>query len=229
MSLSVTKVDVTCPHCGATQKEPPRTVSTFCRSCSGHFEIAARQQPASARPKGPQRDVHCYRCDADHTVSRSARSTLCPTCNAGIELCDMDFSANASRPVDIRGKLRVRKGAHLNNSLIICTDARIEGQVTGTLLCEHQLELLGSGKLSFKATAETTLVGHKATMELTYPLKTKTLEVNGCLTGQIVCTGTVRIHKGGILRGSLEARSLAVDRGGICEAFTKIVSSPAAS
>jgi cytoskeletal protein CcmA (bactofilin family) len=65
-------------------------------------------------------------------------------------------------------------------------------------------------------------------MELAYPLKTKTLEVNGCLTGQIFCTGTVRIHKGGILRGSLEARSLAVDRGGTCEAFTKIVSSPTA-
>ncbi len=62
-------------------------------------------------------------------------------------------------------------------------------------------------------------------MELAYPLKTNTLEVNGCLTGQIVCTGTVRIHKGGVLRGSLEARSLAVDRGGTCEAFTKIVSS----
>jgi cytoskeletal protein CcmA (bactofilin family) len=139
----------------------------------------------------------------------------------------MDFSANASRPVDIRGRLRVRKGAHLNNSLIICTDARIEGQVTGTLLCEHHLELLGSGKLSFKATSETTLVGHKAVMELAYPLKTQALEVNGCLTGQIYCTGNVRIHKGGILRGSLEARSLAVDRGGTCEALTKIVSSPA--
>lgn len=220
----VQKVDVNCPHCGAVQKEPRSVVSTYCRSCSSHFEIKSRPAIAPSRPKGPVREVHCYKCAADHGVSKHARSTLCPSCGAGIELSDLDFSANGSRPVDIRGRLRIRSTAHLNNSWIICTDARIEGRITGTILCENQLELLGSGKLSFRATASSTVIGPKASIDMAFPLKTGRLEIHGALRGQVFCSGTVHVRKHGLLQGSLEARGLVVDRGGRCEAQIKITS-----
>ena len=224
------KVDVTCPHCGATQKEPPGAISTFCRACSAHFEVHPAPAPRrmDAWPLAPHiamRKVHCYRCGTDHSASRFARSTLCPACNAGIELHDLDFSENSSRPVDIRGTLRVRKSAHLNHSWIICTDARIEGRITGTLLCERELRISGSGKLSFRASAATTRIGPGALVELALPLTTGDLEVCGHLTGQIQCSGTVRIRRRGILRGTIEARALVVDGGGNCEASTRITTS----
>ncbi len=221
----VQKIDVTCPHCGAVQKEPRSAVSTYCRSCSSHFDLNARSAVLRTRPKGPVRPVHCYKCGTDHEVSKHARSTLCPSCGAGIELSDLDFSANGSRPVDIRGRLRIRSNAHLNNSWIICTDARIEGRITGTILCENQLELLGSGKLSFRATASSTIIGPKATIDMGFPLKTGSLEIHGSLSGQVFCSGTVHVRKHGLLQGSLEARGLVVDRGGRCEAQIKITSS----
>jgi cytoskeletal protein CcmA (bactofilin family) len=46
------KKAVTCPQCGATQQESPGVISTFCRACGQHFELAD-QKPASLAPLAP--------------------------------------------------------------------------------------------------------------------------------------------------------------------------------
>ena len=37
------KKAVTCPQCGASQQESPGVISTFCRSCSRHFELGEKK------------------------------------------------------------------------------------------------------------------------------------------------------------------------------------------
>jgi cytoskeletal protein CcmA (bactofilin family) len=46
------KKAVTCPQCGATQQESPGVISTFCRTCGQHFELADKN-PARLAPATP--------------------------------------------------------------------------------------------------------------------------------------------------------------------------------
>ena len=51
MPPRLAKKAVTCPKCGATQQESPGVISTFCRTCSVHFEIGARSKaPIKKKP-----------------------------------------------------------------------------------------------------------------------------------------------------------------------------------
>lgn len=185
-----------------------------------HIDIRAAAAPVApvrvpaAAPRLPEKRIHCYKCHNEHVVSHFAKTTLCPSCGAFIELGNLTITANASRPVDIRGHLEVRGGANLNNSWIVCRSAEIEGSLTGTLLCEEGLVLSGSGRLSFRAYAGDVLVAASVRVEMGFPLVTAFLEVRGALEGPVLCSGPVRVRKGGELAGEVRARSVIVDKGG---------------
>jgi cytoskeletal protein CcmA (bactofilin family) len=215
MPGSIPTTEVLCPQCGASQREPRGVISTFCRTCGAHFEIG-RAAPAArpvVRRTHAGKSVHCYKCGGAHEVSRFAKTTICPHCGSAIEMTDLVFAANASRPVDIRGTLVVRAGVNINNSWIICSNAEIAGTVTGTLFCEEELVLKGKGKLAFRACAGATRVERGADIAFGCPLVTRSLVVRGRLSGRVVCSGRVHIRRGASMSGSIEARSLAVDRG----------------
>lgn len=193
-----------------------------------HFDIRAAAASAAplrvpaGPPRLPGKRVHCYKCHNEHTVSHFAKTTLCPSCGAFIELGNLTVTANTSRPVDIRGHLEVRGGANLNNSWIVCCSAEIEGSVTGTLICEERLILSGSGRLSFRAYAGDVLVAARVRVEMGFPLVTAFLDVRGALEGPVLCSGPVRVRKGGELAGEVRARSIIVDKGGTFRGRTHI-------
>jgi endogenous inhibitor of DNA gyrase (YacG/DUF329 family) len=224
------RTEVTCPHCGSSQSEPQAAVSTYCRSCGKHFDIgtAARSAPVARVPASgsrvPGKRVHCYKCRGEHGVSHFAKTTLCPSCGTFIELGNLTISANASRPVDIRGHLDIRSGANLNNSWVVCRSAEIEGTLTGTLLCEEGLVLSGPGRLSFRAYAGDVLVTKNVRVEMGFPLVTTLLDVRGALSGPVLCAGLVRVHKGAELIGEVHARSLIVEKGATFRGRTHIAS-----
>src|SRR5688500_6697009 len=45
------KIEVSCPHCGSSQKEPASGLSTYCRSCGGHIKME-KAAPAGWRGLG---------------------------------------------------------------------------------------------------------------------------------------------------------------------------------
>jgi len=222
-----------CPHCGFIQHEPVNLISTYCRSCGSHYEIAGAAS-ADAGPEKkrdgllkrvmarPPRSIRCHHCATTHEVSGHARSTICPGCNASIELGDLTFSSHVSRPVNTRGKLIVEPGGSLNCALIICGEALIEGRINGALLCEGTLRLACSGKSSGRITAKSIIIEKCADMELIHPVKTADLTVNGRASGNFECDGQVRIGRRGILEGRIVARSVVVERGGILLAESSI-------
>ncbi len=53
MPPRLAKQAVTCPKCGASQQESSGVISTFCRSCSQHFEVSARPEPPRPAAAGP--------------------------------------------------------------------------------------------------------------------------------------------------------------------------------
>ncbi len=226
MQDSIRKASFRCPDCGFVQQEPENLISTYCRSCGHHYEAAqnradreTRQLPAE-KPEHktltrPAREVCCHRCGHMQEVSASARSTLCPSCNAAIELTDLVFSSNVSRPVDTRGKLTVERNGYLNNAYIVCGEGLIEGRISGTLVCEGRLVLATTGSMSCRITAKSVVIERRHSVELMFPLTTQELSVYGAVTGDIECTGQVHVRRGGRLEGSLRTRSVVVDRGGI--------------
>lgn len=195
--------------------EPQGAVSTFCRSCSEHFDIVDKPPgaPPAPKPAGPRKPVTCHRCGRAHEVSLFAKSTFCPGCSTAIVFEDLTIAANASRPVDIRGRLTVKPGITLTSPLVVCTDAVIEGRLAGAIHCERRLEIRGSGRLTFRVQARSIRIGKGVELSCSVPLEADEIEVAGSLTGHV---HTIRAHvsKTGMLHGDVDASSITVERGG---------------
>lgn len=211
-----------CPKCAFVQLEPPHLISTYCRACGDYYEVV---RPGAALPPsghfpplppltGKRRDVFCHRCGATHGVSIHARSTICPGCNSGIDLTDLEFFGETSRPVDTRGHLHVGAEGTLTSSWIICGSAKIEGRVSGPLRCEGEVALATRGSMVCEISAPAVVIEKTARLLLTMPIETDRLTVRGHLAGVVRCRGLVRVLRGGVLEADVRARSVIVERGG---------------
>lgn len=225
MAQTPTKVEVRCPHCGNGQLEPWHAVSTYCRSCGDHFDIASRKEveslakklapsPLHALTGRKKREVLCYRCEGKHEVSTFAKNTICPSCNAAIEFGNVVIASNASRPIDTRGRLTIKPSGNLQNGWIVCGEAVIQGKISGTLRCEGEVLLATSGVVHCNIHAGSMVVDKKAAADFTFPLHVQKLEIAGKVQGQIYCEGQVFIRRTGSLEGTLHARSVVVEKGG---------------
>jgi len=91
------QLEVSCPHCHATQNEPAGAISTNCRACGRYFKLnlpvrdkdkddrAARSNAAIAKAS---REVYCIKCGAPNLVAEAALSTQCIRCLHYLELGD---------------------------------------------------------------------------------------------------------------------------------------------
>jgi len=211
-----------CPACGYSQLEPPRLISTYCRSCGGHYEVAKQARgtqaalpplPSPARQQTAQ--VHCFQCGASHPVSARARCTICPGCNTSIELEDVTFLSPASRRVDTRGKLRIGPDGCLSSSWIVCGSARIQGRIVGRLISLGEVHVATNEACVCHITAPTIVIEKNCRPTFTQALHTQRLVVYGCLTGVVHCQGTVHVCRGGRLEAEVQARSVTVEKGGV--------------
>ncbi len=233
MPDSPRKAPFRCPHCGFVQHEPVHLISTYCRSCGSHYEIASAARGEAELEKKrdsllkrvtarPPRSIRCHHCERTHEVSGHAKSTICPGCNVFIEMGDLTFSSHVSRPVNTRGKLTIEPGGSLNCASIVCGEAFIEGRINGALLCEGTLRLASSGKSNGQFTAKSIVIEKGTEVELIHTVKTIDLVVYGRARGNFECDGGVLIAKRGVLEGRLVARSVVVERGGILLAESAI-------
>ena len=219
MSRLRQKAHFECPACGSSQLEPPHLISTYCRSCGEYYEVRPADSPKPARFRfvssaGEMAEVFCHRCGKSHPVARHASNTLCPWCNAAIELGDMEIVSATSRPVDIRGKLLVGAAGCLSSSWIICGSARIEGCIIGVLKSEGEIRLATRRACACQITAQSIFVEKNARTGFAHPIKTGHLEVRGHLSGVIHCRGIVHVRRGGRLEAEVYARSVRVEKGG---------------
>ncbi len=224
------RVAFRCPDCGFVQQEPEHLISTFCRSCGSHYDVAGAgrgnsepaAKPAPAQRPRDRRDVHCHRCDTIHEVVIRAQSTICPGCNAGIELCDIRVSSNVSRPIDTRGHLVIDRKGNLNCAQIYCGEADIDGELNGALVCDGTVRLTGQKALRCRIHAREVIVDRKARIEISFPVTASALDVAGHVAGQFEINGSVHVRKGGVVEGHLIASGITVDPGGALLAGTSI-------
>jgi cytoskeletal protein CcmA (bactofilin family) len=223
-----------CPHCGFVQDEPEHLISTYCRGCGSYYKVA----PASGRlakyssevrtrirrqfAKIPPRQVRCYHCGQIHEVSGRARTTICPECNAAIELLDVNVSSSTTRPIDTRGNLIITPSGYISSALTVCHEALIAGKVSGTLVSETLVRVVYSGRLSCQIKAKSMVIEKESRVEFSYPIETDELIVYGQAAGNFECAGRIWIDKGGSVEGRIAAHSVIVEDGGVLRAESSV-------
>lgn len=222
MARTPRKTPFRCPGCGFSQMEPPHLISTYCQSCGEYYEVAGRTPKEPALPPLPdhhqdvkRRLIFCHKCGTSHPVSPHAQSTLCPCCNAAIELTDVSFHSPASLRVDTRGKLLIGPNGCLSSSLTICGSAHIQGRIIGRLISEGEVKIATNQICACHITAPVIIIEKKKRPILTHPLHTERLVVFGCLTGIVHCCGVVHVRRGGRLEAEVHAKSVMVEKGGV--------------
>lgn len=166
--------------------------------------------PEPARQK---RSVHCHRCGADHSADPHAATTTCPSCGTVISFSNIVVSKHRSMPVDTRGDLLIEKKGYLYSGLSVCKNALIYGGVHGALVCEGRLVMHTSGLQAVRIDAAEILVPGGTFWECPFPIHATDLTVRGRLKASVVVSGKLSLLRGGMIEGTVYARSIQVDRG----------------
>jgi len=223
------KISADCPHCGFTQLESAYAKSTFCRKCGQHYSIEKLLAKEATSLKGPGffekltklvtretfRDVSCFACGHKQNVSSAAHSTLCPHCGSYIDLRDFKIAGPFGRSVQTQGEVHITNKGDCSAARVACSVAYVEGKLRGTLVATTDVFLRSREKILGAIEAQRLIVEKRCNCELVRPIKVQTAEIAGHISARLYCDGPVKILKGGSLEGSLHARSIVVEKGGI--------------
>ena len=174
--------------------------------------------------KGTGRQVLCFECPAIHQVPASASSTICPSCSTYINLQSVDIKKHSSQRIQTRGDVTIHKnGSHIGGE-IRCHDLKVLGEVGGTIEASGTITFKHDSRVQGEVRCAKLVVDKKVTVKFE---KTVLIggeaEVDGDVTGDIECGGSMRLHKNACLDGSLRAAGMAVDPGAELLAETEIV------
>src|SRR5436853_633521 len=208
--------------------------STICRQCGRSFSPSApkpglKLKDESSAPEelpghrkfeaiwSRQRNrlVSCFECKRKHEVSDAATSTNCPGCSTHIDLRDYKITTPFSRSIRTRGELHLTGKGDLSSTSVICRSAIIEGKLRGNLQCETSATINFAGKIPGRLTANYVSVERKADVQCYRRVTVGSIDIKGRMSGEIVATGAVNIHKTGVLDGNVTAKSITIDKGGI--------------
>ena len=204
---------VTCPHCRSTQAESNFAKSTICRSCGQYFDLRKplpTHHHQEAKPsflgrvsrffsREEIRRIHCFQCGAALTVSSSAKSSICSHCSAYLDLKDFKITTLLSRNIETQGIVEITEKGEVNSPKVACGTARVKytGKIYGAIEA-HEL-----------------IIEKRSNVEFVRPMKAQIIEIMGKVSGRIVCDGSVSIRKSGALDGTIYAKSVNVEKGGI--------------
>jgi len=214
--------------------------TTMCRQCGRHFSpgapkagltLRAKEEAPVASSSGLASSllqkfggswsqprslaVECFECKRKHEVSEAAISTNCPSCSAHIDLRDYKITTSFSRSIRTRGELHLTSKGDLSSTSVICQSALVEGKLRGNLQCDESVTINYTGKIPGRIAAKHVTLERKSDVQCFRRLRVDTIDIKGRMSGEIVATGAVTIHKTGTLEGNVTARSIAIEKGGI--------------
>ena len=205
-----------------------RTAFLADRARSRAFGFASRNHQAPHRPKRADSERSkgfgeasaiasspALSASVKHEVTDAATSTNCPGCSTHIDLRDYKITTPFSRSIRTRGELHLTAKGDLSSTSVICRSAIIEGKLRGNLQCEESATINFVGKIPGRLTANYVCVERKADVQCYRRVRVGTIDIKGRMSGEIVASGAVTIHKTGVLDGNVTAKSLTIDKGGI--------------
>ena len=218
-----------CPHCGHVQDESVLLRTTICRKCRNEYPLERlSDDPNTSIVKEPglfqklsrmvfgvkQREVVCFTCAHTQVLSTEAQSTMCPDCGSYIDLRDFKIAAPFGRSVQTAGELHITSKGDVTSTKVSCGSAKIEGSLRGYIVCTGTVEVCVKGRLTGGIETKQLLVGKKADVEFVRTMKCKEFAVNGKALAKIIAEKVI-INKGGWLEGTVYARAITVEKGGV--------------
>ena len=91
----------------------------------------------------------------------------------------------------------------------------LEGKLRGNLQCEESATINLIGKIPGRLIANYVSVERKADVQCFRRVRVANIDIKGRMSGEIIATGGVNIHKTGVLDGDVTAKSITIDKGGI--------------
>ena len=117
--------------------------------------------------------------------------------------------------IQTQGTVTICSNADVTSSKIACREAYIEGKLRGNLLCTGTAYVKWKGKISGSVEAKQLVVAKRSDVEFIRPLKLKSAEISGKISANLHVDGTVKITKRGWLEGTVYARGIVVEKGGV--------------
>jgi len=222
------KVSVECPHCAAKQQESVFAKTTFCRKCGQYFDLERKAAPVPLGAKDASffgrftrfirqekiRTIHCFDCKGQQQVSSFAKSSFCPHCGGYIDLRDFKITGNFSRSIQTQGLITIGPKGDVASSKIGCGSAILRGKLQGNLVCTGTARIKTKNRIVGGIDAQHLIIEKRSDIEFARTIKASIVEIHGKMSARIVAD-SVKISKTGILEGTVYAKSISVDKGGI--------------
>lgn len=117
--------------------------------------------------------------------------------------------------IQTQGTVTIGPKADVTSSKIACREAYIGGKLRGNLLCTGTAYVKWKGKISGSVEAKQLVVAKRSEVEFIRPIKVKSAEISGKVSANLHVEGTVKITKRGWLEGTVYARGIVVEKGGV--------------
>lgn len=236
---SPVKASVECPHCGFRQMEYAAAKSTMCRQCGKSFAPSApkvevksqsRHDPAATPAEigasllgkiegfwATKRNslIECFDCKTKQEVIGAATSTNCRKCGAHQDLRDYKITTSFSRSIRTHGEVHLTAKGDLSSTNVICGAAVIEGKLRGNMQCAETARINYIGKIPGRLVAQHVLVERRSEVQFFRRVRARSIEIHGRMTGDVIAETVVLIHRNASLDGSVTAKSISVEKGGM--------------
>lgn len=159
------------------------------------------------------RHVICFDCGREHIAAPTAQSSQCPYCSFYISLTDYSITERWNRRIQTRGDVVIEKGGSITGVPITCHNLTVLGELAAAVECSGDLIIVSHGKIPGKVRCHTLRVQRGAKVEFLHAVQAETVYIDGLVTGQIHCSGTVTLEKRAELRGLVRAARLTVKQG----------------
>ena len=225
-------MEVACPHCGHSQKEPRTAISTNCRKCGGHFLLEELLKPAK-KTRAPaavkkaatlpeRRKISCFECGSALEVALTAQSTMCKRCSQYIDLKDYHIANAVSKNFKTKGSFALEPTGYVFNTEAIVGDAVIKGRFLGKLITEGSLTLYTTAEIKGSFKTARLIIPAANHFRWKEQIKAGSAEIAGELTANVRAEGTIVVKGTGRLFGDVEAGGLVVEDGAVVVGSLKI-------
>lgn len=189
------------------------------RSGPGSVEHPARR---SLNASFSERTTICFDCGMTLHVSDKATSTRCSRCNASISLENLEVRDHCRDSIKIRGDLTIHRKASVSAMEIACETLRVYGMITGKIDCHGDAFFRSSGKVIGSVSCRHLFVHRTSDLIFIPGIRAETAEIHGRIAGDLICEGTIRITKTGVVMGDCIAPAVHLDSGGILSGQMRI-------
>ncbi len=175
----------------------------------------ARFRPLFAKVfmKPVQHQISCYHCGNGYQVVRDAQSSQCPKCAGHISLKNYQIDHAWRRRIQTRGDIVIQKHGSIVGVDVCCHGLLVLGELSASVNCSGDLIIRRHGTILGNMKCRELRIERNAEVKFHGEIHAQRVYIDGEVTAQITCTGTITLAKKAHLKGLVKARGLIVKAG----------------